>query len=192
MARKAVAKKKKASPVTRKKVSQKLKKKPVKKIVAKRKKKVLAIPKGYHSITPYLIINNAAKAIDFYKKVFAAKEVMRMEHPGGKVGHAELKIGDTRIMLADECHEMGARSPQAFGGSSVIIHFYTKDVDGIVAKAVSAGAKLKRPVENMFYGDRSGMLEDPYGHQWCVSTHVEDVSPAKIKKLAAELFNKKS
>jgi PhnB protein len=190
MARKAVAKKKKKPSVVRKKLSQKTKKKVTKKVGVKRKKKVLAIPKGYHSITPYLIVNHAAKAIDFYKKVFGAKEVMRMEHKNGKVGHAELKIGDAKIMLADEYPEMGVHSPRAYGGSAVSIHLYVKDVDTTVAKAISAGAKLARPVENMFYGDRSGMIEDPYGHKWYVSTHVEDVSPATIRKRAEALFGK--
>jgi PhnB protein len=189
---KKLAKKKKALPVARKAVSQKPKKKLTKKVAVKRKKKVLAIPKGYHSITPYLIINNASKAIDFYKKAFGAKEVMRMEHPGGKVGHAELKIGDAIIMLADECQEMNTRSPQAYGGSPVSIYLYVKNVDDIVKTAVSAGATILSPVENMFYGDRSGTLEDPHGHRWHISTHIEDVSAAKMKKRVAELFNKKS
>lgn len=186
-----VTKKKKKTSVAKKGVSKKLKQKATKKIAVKRKKKVLAVPKGYHSITPYLIINNAAEAIDFYKEAFGAKEVMRMEHPSGKIGHAELKIGDAKIMLADEYPEMDARSPQAYGGSPVGIHLYIKNVDTIVEKAVAAGARVIRPVQNMFYGDRSGALEDPYGHKWHVSTHIEDVSTAKMKKRAAELFGEK-
>jgi PhnB protein len=190
MARKSVAKKKKVS--TKKKlILKKPKKKAAKKVAAiRRKKKVLAVPKGYHSITPYLIINDATAAIAFYKKVFGAKEVVRMEHSNGKVGHAELKIGDAKIMLADECSDMDTRSPQAYGGSAVIVHLYIKDVDTIVKRAISAGAKLVKPVEDMFYGDRSGMVEDPHGHTWCVSTHIEDVSPAKVKKRAMVLFGK--
>lgn len=192
MAKKIAAKKKKKLPALKKSSSQKLKKKGGKKVAAKRKKKVLAVPKGYNSITPYLIINNATKAIDFYKKVFGAKEVKRMDHAAGKISHAELKIGDTKIMLADEYPEMDARSPRAYGGSPVSIHLYIKNVDGVIDKAISAGAKLTRPVENMFYGDRCGALEDPYGHKWYVSTHIEDVSVAKMKKRAMALFGKKS
>lgn len=183
---------KKKTVTLKKNQNLKLKKKVTKKPVIKRKtKKVLAIPKGYHSIIPYLIVNNAKKAIEFYKKAFAAKAVICMEHPGGKIGHAELKIGDAKIMLADECPQMNARSPEKFGGSPVGIHLYIKDVDGVVKRAVAAGAKLVRPVENMFYGDRSGALEDPYGHMWYVSTHIENVTPALIRKRAAELFGKK-
>lgn len=158
---------------------------------AKRKKKVMAIPKGYNSITPYLIVNQAAKAIEFYKKAFKAKVVMQMEHPGGKIGHAELKIGDTKIMLADEYPDMGALAPKAYGGSPVSIHLYVKNVDDIMENALKLGANLVRPVENMFYGDRAGTLLDPYGHKWHVSTHVENVTPAKVKKRMAEMFAKK-
>ena len=152
------------------------------------KKKVSAIPNGYHSITPYLIVNQASKAIEFYKKVFGAKEAMRMSKPDGKIGHAELRIGDAKIMLADEFPEMDARSPNAFGGSPVGIHLYIKNVDAVIEKALSKGAKLLRPAETMFYGDRSGAIEDPYGHKWYVSTHVEEVSPKEMKKRAAQLF----
>lgn len=154
-------------------------------------KKILAIPKGYHSITPYLIVTNATKAIEFYKKAFGAKEVIRMERPGKKIGHAELKIGDSKIMLADECPEMHARSPKAYGGSPMSIHLYVKDVDSVVKRAVRAGGKLLRRVEDMFYGDRSGAVEDPYGYNWYIATHVENVSPAQIRKRAAVLFGKK-
>lgn len=163
----------------------------IKKLTAKKsnvklkKKKVTAIPKGYNSITPYLILNQAAKAIEFYKKVFGAKERMRMEH-NGKVGHAELKIGDSLIMLADECPEKGAVSPK--GGAGVGIHLYVKDVDAVFKKAVASGAKVLREVDNMFYGDRSGGIEDPFGHHWYIATHVENVTPAKLRKRAQELF----
>lgn len=183
---------KKSVKKTTKKVAKKGAKKRTKKSTAKSKKKVSFLPKGYQIITPYLIVNGAADAIDFYKKVFAAKEVMRMEQPGGKIGHAELKFGDAKIMLADECPEMQAHGPAAHNGSPVSVHVYVKDVDATVEKALSTGAKLLRPVENMFYGDRSGSLEDPFGHKWYVSTHIEDVTLAKMKKRAADLFGKKS
>lgn len=166
------------------------KKKKVKK-TKKAKKKVLTIPRGYHSITPYLIIDDAADAINFYRNVFGAKEVMRMIQPDGKIAHAELKIGDAKIMLADVCPEMASQSPRSLGGTPVGIHLYIKNVDDIVDKALSAGATLIRPVETMFYGDRSGGIEDPFGHSWYVSTHVEDVTLATIKKRAAEMFHKK-
>ena len=149
------------------------------------------IPEGYHSVTPYLIINDAARAIDFYKKVFGAIELMRMADPSGKVGHAEIQIGDSKIMLADEHPEMGHRSPQSLGGSPVGLHLYLKDVDGTVEKAVAAGAKLERPVKDQFYGDRSGQIRDPFGHVWNVSTHKEDVSPQEMEKRAAAAYGQK-
>jgi PhnB protein len=149
------------------------------------------IPEGYHAVTPYLIINDAARAIDFYKKVFGATEVMRMVDPSGKVGHAEIQIGDSKIMLADEHPEMGHRSPQSLGGSPVGLHLYLKDVDGTVEKAVAAGAKLERPVKDQFYGDRSGQIRDPFGHVWNVSTHKEDVSPEEMEKRAAAAYKQK-
>ena len=184
-------KSKNKSITLKKKPTVKLTKKIVKKPAAKRKTKVTAIPKGYHSITPYLIVDEGTKAIAFYKKVFGAKEVMRMEHSGGKIGHAELKIGDARIMLADECPEMHARSPQTIGGTPVSIHLYIKDVDSVVKRAVAAGAKLLRTVEDMFYGDRCGAVEDPYGHTWFIATHIENVTPAQVRKRAEKLFAKK-
>lgn len=155
------------------------------------KKKVAPIPKGYHSVTPYMVMQNAQKAIDFYQKVFGAKTMMKMDKPGGKIGHAELKIGDAKIMLCDEFPEMGARSPQAFGGTAVSIHLYTKNVDTIVKAAVTAGAKLLMPVQDTYYGDRSGSIEDPFGHKWHIATRVENVSPATMKKRAAEMAKKK-
>ncbi len=199
MAKKSASKLKKKSSST-KKSSPTLKKKTIKKSVkksptkasSKPKKKVLAIPKGYNCVIPYLIVKNAAKAIEFYKQVFGAKEVMRMEQPGGKIGHAELKVGDSKIMLADECSELGTFGPQDNGNPSVSIHLYIKNVDAVVEKAVSLGAIIKRPVQDMFYGDRSGAVEDPFGHRWFVSTHIEDVSKAMMKKRAAQAFNKKS
>lgn len=180
--KKSILKKKK----TAKPVLKKSKKSVAKKLVSKpAKKKVAAIPKGYSSVIPYLISNHAAKAIDFYKKVFGAKERMRMEH-NKKVGHAELKIGDSLVMLADECPEKGALCPN--GGTGVSIHLYVKNVDAVFEKAVAAGAKIIREVEDMFYGDRNGIIQDPFGHTWCISTHVENVTPAKMKKRAQALF----
>ena len=148
------------------------------------------IPKGYHSVTPYLIIKDAARAIDFYKKVFDATELVRMADPSGKIGHAEIKIGDSMIMLADEHAEMGHRSPQSLGGSPVGIHLYLEDSDSTVKKAVAAGAKLERPVQDQFYGDRSGQITDPFGHVWTVSTQKEDLSPEEMKKRMAALSQK--
>ncbi len=174
----------KKSGATKKKASSKIKK--------SKTKKVSFIPKGYHCITPYLIVDNATKAIAFYKKIFGAKEIMRMDRPDGKIGHAELKIGDAKIMLADECPEMKAHSPKGPHSGGISIHTYVKDVDATIKKAVTAGAKLTRKAEDMFYGDRSGSLRDPYGHHWFVSTHIEDVSKMQLKKRAAELFGKKS
>jgi PhnB protein len=153
---------------------------------------VKPIPDGYHNVTPYLIVNGAAKAIDFYTKVFGATEKMRMPSPGGKVGHAELTLGDAMIMVADEHAEMGARAPHAYGGSAVSLMVYVPDVDATVQTAVAAGAKVVRKVENQFYGDRMGTLEDPFGHQWHVATHVEDVPPAEMAKRAAAAMGKSS
>jgi PhnB protein len=152
--------------------------------------KVKPIPDGYHHMTPYLIVNGAAKAIEFYKKVFGATEKMRMPSPGGKVGHAELTLGDSMIMLADEHPEMGARAPSAFGGSPVSLMVYVPDVDATVGTATAAGAKIVRPVENQFYGDRMGTIADPFGHQWHVATHVEDVPPDEMAKRAAAAMSK--
>jgi PhnB protein len=147
--------------------------------------KAKQIPEGYHTATPYLIIKDAAQAIEFYKKAFGATEVMRFAQPDGKIGHAEIKIGDSHIMLADEFPEMGARSPQTLGGSPVSILLYVKDVDAQAKLAVAAGAKVVRPVKDQFYGDRSGSFEDPFGHQWHIATHVEDVAPDEMHKRAA-------
>jgi PhnB protein len=147
--------------------------------------KAKPIPEGYHTATPYLIVKDAAKAIEFYKKAFGAAEMMRMTQPDGRVGHAEIKIGDSPIMLADEFPEMGARSPQSLGGSPVSILLYVQDVDALTSQAITAGAKVVRPVKDQFYGDRSGSLEDPFGHQWHIATHVEDVPPEEMKKRAA-------
>lgn len=173
----------------------KIVKKPLKKSARKltaKKKKVLAIPMGYSSITPYLIISgNAAKAIDFYKKAFNAKEKTRFQLPNKKIMHAQLKIGDSIIMLADECHEKNTRGPEACGDSPVGILIYTKKVDDVVKAALKNGATLIRPVEDMFYGDRSGTLQDPFGHKWTIATHIENVTVAKMKKRAAKLHGHK-
>jgi PhnB protein len=147
--------------------------------------KVKPIPEGYHAITPYLSIKGASDAIEFYKKAFGASEVMRMAQPDGRIGHAELQFGDSRIMLADEHPEMDFRSPRAIGGTPVMLHLYVDDVDTVVSRAVSAGAKALRPVEDQFYGDRSGSVVDPYGHVWHVATHKEDLSMDEIRKRAA-------
>ena len=149
--------------------------------------KVKLIPEGYHAVTPYLSVKGAAGAIEFYKKAFGAKEVMRMPGPGGTIGHAEIQIGNSRIMLADEYPAMNFRSPHSFGGSPVHIHLYVKDADGVATQAVTAGAKLLRPVADQFYGDRSGTLEDPFGHVWHVATHKEDISLQEMKKRAAAM-----
>ena len=147
--------------------------------------KVKPIPEGYGSPTPYLIVEGAASAIDFYKEAFEAKETYRMAGPDGKVGHADLMIGGGHIMLADASPDMGIRGPASFGGSPVSLCFYVEDVDKVVARAVAAGAKLTRPVADQFYGDRTGGLTDPFGHSWYVMTHVEDVSNEEMEKRAA-------
>ena len=149
-------------------------------------KTVKPIPDGYHSITPYLIVRGGAKALEFYKKALGAEELYRIDMGGGKLGHAEMKLGDSIVMLADEHPEMGARSPQALGGSAVHILLYVEDVDARIAQAVSAGAKLVRPIQDQFYGDRSGTLIDPFGHQWTIATHKEDLSHEEIAKRASE------
>jgi PhnB protein len=145
---------------------------------------VKAIPEGYHTVTPYLIIRRAADAIDFYKKALGATELMRMPQPDGRIGHAELKIGDSHVMLADECPEKNVRGPKSLGGSPVTIHLYVEDVDAVAKRAVAAGAKELMPVKDQFYGDRAGKFEDPFGHLWYISTHKEDLSPEEIAKRA--------
>jgi PhnB protein len=138
---------------------------------------VKPIPDGYPQITPYLIVDGADRAIDYYKQVFGFTERMRMDAPEGRIGHCELTIGDSMIMLADAFPEMGILAPAQAGGSPVTISVYVEDVDAVFDKAVQLGAKPLRPVENQFYGDRNGQLEDPFGHRWSVASHVEDVSP---------------
>ncbi|MBV8866082.1 MAG: VOC family protein [Acidobacteriaceae bacterium] len=143
---------------------------------------VKKVPEGYHSATPYLVVGDAARAIDFYKKAFGATELVRMGGPEGKIGHAEIKIGDSMIMLSDEL--MGNRSPQTLGGSPVSIFLYVDDVDSVFNQAVNAGAKGDMPPMDMFWGDRFGKLTDPFGHLWAVATHIEDVAPEEMRKRA--------
>lgn len=143
------------------------------------------VPEGYNSITPYLIVNDAENAIKFYMKVFGAAVLYRIPGPDGKIGHAELKIGDSHIMLADEFPEIGAMSPKSIGGSPVNLLLYVNNADETVKKALDAGAKQTSEISDKFYGDRTGGIEDPFGHQWTIATHIEDVSIEEIKKRAA-------
>jgi PhnB protein len=145
---------------------------------------VKPIPEGFPVVTPYLCVDGAAAAIDFYVTVLGAKERVRMPAPGGKVGHAELELGSSLIMLSDEWPDMGAKGPKAYGGSAVTLHVYVDDVDSAVERAVAAGATVLRPVEDRFYGDRSGSIEDPFGHVWNLATHVEDVPPDELARRA--------
>jgi PhnB protein len=143
------------------------------------------IPDGYPGITPYLHVDGAAAAIDFYTQVFGARERVRMPAPDGKIGHAELEIRDGLVMLADEFPEMGVRGPKSIGGSPVTLSLYVEDVDAVFERAIQAGASSTRPVEDQFYGDRSGQFEDPFGHRWSVATHVEDVAPDEMERRMA-------
>jgi PhnB protein len=155
-------------------------------------KKVNPIPAEYRGVTPYLSVKGAADAIEFYKKGFGAIEMMRLPNPDGTLGHAEIKIGDALIMLADEYPEYGNLSPKTLGGSAVRLHMYVEDVDAFFEKAIAAGAKVLIPVANQFYGDRSGRLEDPFGHVWLVSTHVEDLTPEECDRRMKEFSAKQS
>jgi PhnB protein len=154
-------------------------------------KKVNPIPADYPGITPYLSVKGGTDAIEFYKKAFGATEIMRLPNPDGTLGHAEIKIGDALVMLADEYPDYGNLSPKTLGGSSVRLHMYVEDVDAFFEKAVAAGAKVLIPIADQFYGDRSGRLEDPFGHVWLVSTHVEDVTPDEMQR-RMEAFSKDS
>ena len=145
---------------------------------------VKPIPEGYHTVTPYLIVHDAAKALDFYKKALGAKEQFRMATPNGKIGHAEIQIGDSHLMLADEHPAMGAKSAKSYGGSPIGICLYVEDVDAWFDRAVTAGATVVRPVKDQFYGDRSGTLTDPFGLQWTIATHKEDVSSEEMRRRA--------
>ena len=150
---------------------------------------VKPIPDGYPQVTPYLCVDGAKAAIEFYSNVLGATERMHMPGPDGKIGHAELELGDSLIMLADEYPEMGVRGPKAVGGTPVTIMIYVEDADAVFDAAVAAGATSLRPVENQFYGDRIGQFEDPFGHRWSVATHVEDVPPDEMEKRAAEAMS---
>jgi PhnB protein len=150
---------------------------------------VRPIPEGYHSVTPYLMINGAANAIEFYRRAFGAKESFKLEAPGGMIGHAEIQIGDSPIMIADDCGgESPFRNPQSTGGSPVGLHLYVEDVDAVFAQAVNAGATVIKPVQDQFYGDRTGALKDPFGHIWFLATHKEELSPDEIKQRAETMF----
>ena len=151
---------------------------------------VKPVPEGYPSLTPYLIVSDGASSLEFYQKAFGARLRLKLDAPGGRIGHAELEIGDSVIMLADEHPEIGARGPRSFGGSPVGLHLYVEEVDAVVARAGAAGARLVHPVEDKFYGDRMGTIEDPFGHRWYVTTHIEDVSPEEIGRRAAALHGK--
>lgn len=155
---------------------------------AKKTRRVQPIPRGYHSVTPYLIINGAAGALEFYKNAFGAKEKVRMPGPGGRIGHAEIMIGSSHVMLADEHPEMGFRGPQGNATPPVSIVLYVKDGDAMFERAVNNGARVERPLENQFYGDRTATLIDPYGHRWHIHTHVEDVSPKEMQRRMQQLF----
>ena len=146
---------------------------------------VKPIPDGYHSVTPYLIVKGAADAIEFYKKAFGATELFRMPAPDGKIGHAEIKIGDSPIMLSDEQPELGYVGPATLGGSPVSIMIYVEDVDTVYPQALAAGGQEVKPLQDQFYGDRSGSLKDPFGHMWHVATHKEDVTPEEMDKRMA-------
>jgi PhnB protein len=148
-----------------------------------------AIPEGYHAVTPYLAVKNAAEAIDFYRRAFGAQEISRMTGPGGNgVMHAEIRIGDSLIMLSDEFPGSGCASPQSLGGTTCQLFIYVEDVDAAFQQAVAAGAKSVMPATDMFWGDRYGKVTDPYGHQWGLATHKEDVSPAEMKKRSEAFF----
>jgi PhnB protein len=145
------------------------------------------IPEGYHSVTPYLVMRDAARAIDFYQKALGARELFRFDAPGGKIGHAEVRIGDSVIMLADEHPERGHRGPQSLGGSAVGLMVYVEDVDSTFNRAIAAGGKVREAVNDKFYGDRSGTFEDPFGHVWTIATHKEDLSPEELSRRAQAL-----
>jgi PhnB protein len=150
------------------------------------------IPDGYHSVTPYLIVHDGARALDFYRQAFGCTELFRLAGPDGKLGHAEIRIGDSVVMLADEHPEMGAVSPQTLGGAAVSLAIYVEDVDARFAQAVAAGGTVLRPIMDQFYGDRSGTLRDPFGHTWTIATHKEDVPPEEMMRRAAEFMKQQS
>ena len=152
--------------------------------------RVRPIPSGHHTLTPHLVVKGASKAIEFYKKAFGAEEVGRLSGPDGKsVMHADLKIGDSHVFLVDECPEMGSRAPDSIGGTPVTIHMYVEDVDAAFGKAVAAGAEVRMPLSDMFWGDRYGVLSDPFGHSWSLATHKQDLTPEQIRKGAQAAFS---
>ena len=153
---------------------------------------VKPIPEGYQTVTPYLVVQGAGAAIDYYKKVFGATERMRMPAPGGMIGHAEIQVGGSVIMLADEFPQMCFRGPKSVGGTPVSLMLYVPNVDEVFKRAVDAGAKELRPVADQFYGDRMGTLEDPFGHVWSIGTHVEDVSPDEMRRRSEEMMKQKA
>lgn len=175
-----------AAKKTATKAAPKAAKKAVKKAAPKRttKAKVPPIPKGYHSLTPYLIVRNAGAAMAFYAKAFGAKETLRMAMPDGTVMHGEIKIGDSHLMLSEENPQWGSKSPLMLGGNGTHVMIYTKDVDAAFARAVAAGCTAEMPVTTMFWGDRYGKVSDPYGHQWSIGTNVEIVSPKELQRRA--------
>ena len=179
-ARKAAVKPAKTKPAA------KAVKKTVKKAAGKAKRKVPAIPKGYHTATPYLVVRGAADAIAFYAQAFGAKEKVRMDMPDGSVMHAEIQIGDSMIMLSEENPAWGTKSPTTLGGNATSVMLYVKDCDAFVARATAAGATVTKPISDQFWGDRYGQIQDPYGHLWSVATHIEDVSPKQMRKRAEE------
>lgn len=169
-------------------------KSPAKKVAARRKasatkKKPAAIPAGYHTVTPYLVCRGASDAIAFYKKAFGAKEMLRMPMPDGKLAHAEVRIGDSVVMLGDESPQMGATAPQTIGGTAVHVFLYVKDVNKAFAQATAAGATVEMPPTDMFWGDRYAKLADPFGHKWSMATHIEDVSPKEMARRGAEAMS---
>jgi len=186
----------KAARKTARKTAKKAARKPTKKAVRrvarkavrKAPKKVRAIPKGYRSVTAHLVLGNAVQAIEFYKRAFGAVEIMRLAAPsGGKVMHAELKIGDTTVMMSDEMGMSGEKAPASLGATTVSFYVYVKDADAAMKRAAAAGATVVMPVQDMFWGDRHGVIRDPFGHVWGLATHVRDVSPADIRKAQAAL-----
>ncbi len=153
--------------------------------------KVRAIPEGYRSVTPHLVVRGAAKAVEWYKKALGAEEINRMPTPDGKLMHAEIRIGDSIVMMADEAPEMGGRSPQSLNGSPCMLNLYVEDADRAWKRAVDAGAKVKMPLGDMFWGDRYGQLVDPFGHEWSIAQHVRDVTPDEMAREAAKAFSPK-
>lgn len=148
------------------------------------------IPQGFRSVTPYLTVNDAARALEFYKRAFGAQEVMRMDGPGGKIGHAEIRVGDSLIMIADEMPGSSIRSPQSLGGTTGGVFLYVDDVDAVYRQAVAAGAESEAQPTDMFWGDRYGRLKDPFGHSWSVATHKEDVAPAEMQRRMQDFMSK--